>query len=324
MLQFSELLPDLIFDAISAQGFSPNGALLPLNSYENRVYEIGIEDGDPLIAKFYRPGRWSADAIWDEHRFVHELVANELPVVPPLELKHPLANKKSLAQIDTLFYAIYPKFRGREHSDLTADDRQWLGRTLARLHNIGEHFKAPHRQILSPQTYGYDNVDFILDQEFVPHDLIANLENTLFNALDLTEDYFSDAPKSFVIHGDCHLGNVLWNQEGLHLVDFDDVLIAPPVQDMWMLFSGTADEVAAQRDDVLEGYSLFREFDEHSFILTESLRTLRMIRHAAWIGKRYEEVLFQRTFPYYTETRYWEQFLLSLKEQIALLQQNAY
>jgi Ser/Thr protein kinase RdoA (MazF antagonist) len=174
---------------------------------------------------------------------------------------------------------------------------------------------------LTPETYGYASLDFILRQDFLPKDLHANLESLLTQALKFVESSFQGKKNAFAVHGDCHPGNILWNREGPYLVDFDDMVVAPPIQDLWMLFSGSAEEQRTQRKAFFEGYALFRKFDESTFSMAEPLRTLRMIRHAAWIGQRYAEPAFQRAFPYYRERRYWEEFLLSIKEQISLLQE---
>ncbi len=319
-MSFSQLLPKTIFDACFAQGFHPTGALFPLNSYENRVYEIGLEDHDPIVAKFYRPGRWSADAIAEEHRFINACAAAEIPVVEPQVLQQHLPHCYTLGQSGNFYYTFYPKFRGREHQEITNEDRKWLGRLLARLHNVGEFFKARHRICLDPESYGYASLDFILEQPFLPEDLLENLESCLVQSLELLEPYFHQDLQLIAVHGDCHPGNILWNLQGPHLLDFDDMIIAPAIQDLWMLFHGNRVEMEEQRQAFFEGYETFRKFDDGSFILTEPLRTLRMIRYAAWIGQRYEEEAFKKAFPYYRERRYWEEFLLSIKEQIGLLQ----
>jgi Ser/Thr protein kinase RdoA (MazF antagonist) len=320
-MNFSELLPKTIFDSVFAQGLHPTGALFPLNSYENRVYEIGVEDHEPIVAKYYRPGRWSVEAIAEEHMFIDACAVAEIPVVAPLPLQQHVSQLNTIGQTGELFYTFYPKFRGREHQEITNEDRQWLGRTLARLHNVGEFFKTKHRLHLTPETYGYESLDFILDQPFLPDDILDSLETCLVQSLELLEPYFYESLPMIAVHGDCHPGNILWNPEGPHLLDFDDMIIAPPVQDLWMLFNGDAAEVEEQRNAFFDGYETFREFDYDTFVLTEPLRTLRMIRYAAWIGQRYEEAAFQRAFPYYQERRYWEEFLLSIKEQISLLQE---
>lgn len=320
-MQFSNLLPDMIFDTVSVQGLTPTGTLFSLNSYENRVYEIHLEDHDPIVAKFYRPGRWSLETIADEHRFLLKLEEVEIPVVVPLPLKTPTKTLPTLGKTDDYFFAFFPKFRGREHADITNDDRQWLGRTLGRLHNIGEFFPAKNRLRLTPETYGYASLDYILKQTFIPTDLKTNLETILGSVLKRIEPFFQPHLKMIALHGDCHPGNILWNAQGPHLLDFDDMVVAPPVQDLWMLFHGSPEEKQEQKEAFFKGYSMFRDFDHSTFILTEPLRTLRMIRHAAWIGQRFEEPVFQRAFPYYRESRYWEQFLLSMKEQLSLVQE---
>jgi len=326
-VRFDHLLPDQIFGTAEEQGLRPTGVLFPLNSYENRVYEIGIEDeetGKPasIVAKYYRPGRWNQESIAEEHGFVAALAEAEIPVVAHLPLKKHLKDLPTLAKTaDGIFYAFFPKFRGREHAEILNDDRRWLGRSLARMHNIGEAFKAPHRMRLTPETYGHNSLAFILTQEFLPPDLKQSIESHLQKAIELVEPHFKKDWKPITVHGDCHPANILWNKDGPHLLDFDDMVVASAVQDVWMLFNGTEEEKTEQKKVFLEGYEIFREFDDSSLILAEPLRTLRMIRHAAWIGQRYEEPAFQRAFPYYQERRYWEEYLQSIKEQISLLQE---
>jgi Ser/Thr protein kinase RdoA (MazF antagonist) len=326
-MRFDHLLPEIIFGTAEEQGYRPTGVLFPLNSYENRVYEIGIEDeegGKPtaLVAKYYRPGRWREETIAEEHRFVAALNEAEIPVVAHLPLKRHLPKTPTLARtVDGIFYALFPKFRGREHAEILNDDRRWLGRHLARMHNLGASFPAKHRLHLTPEIYGRHSLAFILTQEFLPPDLKQSIETHLQKALELTEPHFKRDWRSILVHGDCHPGNILWNKDGPHLLDFDDMVVAPAVQDVWMLFNGSEDEKREQKKVFLEGYEVFRPFDEASLVLSEPLRTLRLIRHAAWIGQRYEEPAFQRAFPYYRERRYWEEYLQGIKEQISLLQE---
>jgi len=320
-MTFEALTPSLILEAVSAQGFRPTGALLSLNSYENRVYEIAVEEQPPLVGKFYRPGRWPLAAIVDEHRLMRALDEAEFPLVAPLPLAKPIAQMSTLAVTDDFVYALFPRFCGRGNPDLSNDDRKWLGRMLARLHTISAHVNISHRLTLDPDTYGYDALEFILSQPFLPIDLAQHIETSLLQALVLTEAFFEEEMEIIPVHGDCHLGNILWNSDGPHLLDFDDMLIAPPVQDIWMLFYGDPEEVKRQQDAFFEGYDVFRRFDHRTLILAEPLRTLRMIHYAAWIGKRYGDPAFQSAFPYYRERRYWEEFLLSIKEQISLLQE---
>lgn len=321
MMDFDDLTPDLILSAVEQQGFLPTGALYPLNSYENRVYEIPLENQNSIIGKFYRPNRWSFETIDEEHEFLYALKAEDVNVVEPNPLKLASNRLQTLADLDGYYHCFFRKFRGKEHDDLSLDDRKWIGRTLARLHNIGANFVAKHRLNLNPETYGYANADLLLDHEVVPDELKHALEVILFDCIDRCADVFDCQDwQNIAVHGDCHLGNILWNQDGLFLVDFDDMVTAPPIQDIWMLFHGSEDEIKHQQDALFEGYETFRKFDYDSLILTEPLRTLRIIRHNAWLAQRCHEDIFKKSFPYFTERRHWETFLLNLKEQLSLLQ----
>lgn len=321
MNTYDNLVPELILNAVEAQGFRPTGALFPLNSYENRVYEIPLDDGDPLVAKFYRPGRWSTATIAEEHRFVWAVQELEIPTVAPLRLAHPIAEGAGLGLHDGFHFALYPKFRGREHAEHDAERLRWLGHTLARLHNLGDHFVSTQRLHLTPQTYGTDSIPLIMALSCIPTVQRAALDLLLPQALQLVERAFAPGWASIPLHGDCHHGNVLWNTHGPHLLDFDDMVVAPPVQDIWMLFNGSPEDQRVQREAFFEGYTTFRTFDDRSLLLAEPLRTLRMIHHAAWLATRYTEPAFQRAFPYFTESRYWEGFTQSIREQISALQE---
>jgi len=323
-LHFAALLPETILTTVSDQGMQPTGALIQLNSYENRVYEIALEEADPIIAKYYRPRRWDVHAIAEEHHFIEKLAEQEIPVVSPLSLQNHLPEVSTLSQTEGIFYCFYPKFRGKARDEISNDDRRWMGRTLSRLHNIGDKFPLKHRISLDPQTYGEKSLEIILSQSYLPAELKENIEGNLLRAIELTKPFFQGKFKAIAVHGDCHLGNILWNKDGPHLLDFDDMLLAPPIQDIWMLFSGSEEEKKQQRELFIEGYELFRPFDHSSLILEEPLRTLRIIRFAAWIGQRYSEEAFKRAFPFYQENRYWQGFLQGLQEQIFLLQELRY
>lgn len=320
MSVFQHLLPDFICDVAAAQGYRPTGALHQLNSYENRVYEIPLENKDSLIAKFYRPGRWNQETLIDEHKTLAALESAEVPVVRPLKLNSH-SSYETLGFADPYFFCFYKKFGGRMEQDLNKEQLNWLGRTLGRLHNVTADLKLAQRLPLNTWTYGDQQLPAILQGPYLPEDLHDNLEDLLHQCLDLADRWFKKDWTTFAVHGDCHLGNVLWGTKGPTLVDFDDLVTAPAVQDVWMLLNGTLNEQAEQKKAFLEGYETFRKFDQHSFILVEPLRTLRMIRHAAWIGERFDEEIFKRTFPYYTERKYWENFLLSIKEQLSALQE---
>lgn len=323
MASFANLTPELICDIVSSQGYQPTGGLYQLNSYENRVYEVGLEESSPLIAKFYRPGRWEEATLVDEHRVLKSLTEAEVPVVPSLVLDKS-HGFETLGYASPYYYCFYPKFGGHAEADLTDDNRKWLGRTLGRLHNISSSLNIQNRLHLDVKTYGDDQLNSIFKKPYLPEDLKTSLEDVILNCLDIIDPLLADNWKEFPVHGDCHLGNVLWSRNGPTLVDFDDMVIAPSIQDMWMLFHGTPEEQALQKKTFFEGYEIFRKFDPREFVLVESLRTLRMIRHAAWIGERFEEEIFKRTFPYYSERKYWEELLLSMKEQRSALENKIY
>ena len=217
------------------------------------------------------------------------------------------------------YYCLYPKFGGHEQAELSNENLRWLGRLLGRLHNITHSLNVKNRLHLTAETYGWRSLDSILDKPHAPESLRDSLEDVISQCLEKIEPLFTQDWKPFAVHGDCHFGNILWNKDGPTLVDFDDMVVAPAIQDIWMLFFGDEDEQREQKKNFFEGYEMFRYFDHASFILTEPLRTLRMIRHAAWIGERFEEEIFKRAFPYYAETRYWQDFLLSIKEQYSSL-----
>lgn len=317
---FDSLSPDLILSTVEEQGFTPTGALFPLNSYENRVYEIAIDENNPIIAKFYRPDRWSAETISEEHQFVIAAKEIDIPTVAPLALNSPTSTSAFLGKKNDFYFTIYPKFRGREQAEHNSDSLKWLGRTLARLHLLGETYKTKHRRHLTPKSYGTDCIDRIMAIDCIPTPQRTALQTFLPLAISLTEPFFAQNKDFFPIHGDCHHGNILWNLDGPHLIDFDDMVVGPPVQDIWMLFTGSKEDQRAQRESFFEGYRTFRAFDENSLILAEPLRTLRLIHQAAWLADRHDEPAFERAFPYFMQSRYWEEFAQNIREQIATLQ----
>lgn len=320
-MSFETLSPSLILNALEDQGYNPTGQISPYNSYENRVYEITLPENESIIAKFYRPNRWSAQQIAEEHQFLGLLDEAEVPVVNSFALTKPQDIHSHLGFHNGFYFSLFPKFKGYNNPDLSNDDRRWLGRTLARMHNVGESFDCEYRILLDVDSYGYDYLDTIMRLDSLPDDLANNLEDLMINCLKLIEPHLNESVHVIPLHGDCHLGNVLWNDKGPHLLDFDDMVLAPPVQDVWMLFHGSEEEKAKQQDSFLEGYSLFRDFEEQTFLLAEPLRTLRMIRHAGWIATRCHEEIFKRTFPDFGTRKYWEDLILELKEQLGLLQE---
>jgi len=314
---YARLTPDLILRALESLGFVCDGRLLALNSYENRVYQIGIEDEPPVIAKFYRPGRWSEQAILEEHAFAQELAAHEIPVVAPITDDH----GESLHQLDGFRFAAYPRCGGRWPDLDSKQQRQQMGRFLGRMHAVGATRDFQHRGRLDIETLGDASRRFVLEQKFVPDYLLDAYTTLSDDLLKQIRVMFETA--GFVaqirLHGDCHKGNILWTDAGPHFVDLDDSCSGPALQDIWMLLSGDAGEMLVQLEDLLEGYRTFFEFDYSSVILMEALRTLRMLNYAAWIARRWHDPAFPIAFPWFSSPRYWEEHILSLREQAAAL-----
>ena len=319
---FANLSPDLIVDAVEAAGFASDGRILALGSYENRVFQVGLEDSDPVVVKFYRPGRWSDAAIAEEHAFARELAAAEIPVIAPLEL--PPGDELGagpVASFGGFRFAVYPR-RGGQWPELgTEDDRQWIGRFLGRIHAIGAARRFEHRPRLSPQAMGRESASYLLDGDRIPDYIGHRYERVVGELLDAVESQFEHAgPLRYLrIHGDCHRNNVLWTDAGPHFVDLDDCMTGPAVQDLWMLLAGRPVEMRAQVGEILEGYSKFAEFDPIEATLIEALRALRMVHYAAWLARRWHDPAFPRAFPWFGEARYWERHVAELEEQVAAL-----
>jgi len=305
-------------------GLWTDGRLLALNSYENRVYQIGQEDGPPIVAKFYRPGRWSDAAILEEHAFTRELAGLEIPVVPPLVLE----NGASLHEHQGFRFAAYPRRGGRMPEFDRSETLEWMGRFIGRIHAVGALKPYTYRPILDIASFGEEPRDFLLKGEWLPVDLLPAWKSVIDQALDLARYCFERAGKivPLRLHGDCHAGNVLWTEggetSGPHFVDFDDSRMGPAVQDLWMLLSGDRDSQIQQLADVLAGYEDFREFDPRELHLVEALRTLRLIHHTAWLARRWDDPAFPAAFPWFNTQHYWQDRILELREQIALMQEE--
>ena len=315
---YDRLTPEIILEAAETFGLRSTGALLALNSYENRVYRVDIEDRDPVVAKFYRPGRWSDAAILEEHAFTRMLAEHEIPAVAPLVHE----NGNTLHEHAGFRFALFPWARGRAPELNTADDKKLLGRYMGRLHRLGRAARFEHRPRLGVQEFGVQSVELLRGATFVPRELRASYFGTTDTLLPLLKEIFEQCTDVAWIrlHGDCHLGNVLWN-DGPILVDFDDSLAGPAMQDLWMLLSGEREEMQAQLADYLDGYTEFMDFDASELRLIEPLRTLRLLRYAGWLGARWDDPAFPRTFPWFTTPRYWEEQILALKQQLALLEE---
>ncbi|MGH8243723.1 MAG: serine/threonine protein kinase [Steroidobacteraceae bacterium] len=319
---FANLSPDLIVDAVEAAGFASDGRILALGSYENRVFQVGREDADPIVVKFYRPGRWSDAAIAEEHAFARELAAAEIPVIAPLELpRGGSLGDGPVATFDGFRFAVYPR-RGGQWPELgTEDDRQWIGRFLGRIHAIGAARRFEHRARLSPQAMGRESMEYLLAGDRIPDYIRHRYERVAGELLDALEWCFEQAGtlRYLRIHGDCHRNNVLWTDAGPHFVDLDDCMTGPAIQDLWMLLAGGPAEMHAQLREILEGYSKFTEFDPIEATLIEALRALRMVHYAAWLARRWHDPAFPKAFPWFGEARYWERHVSELEEQLGIL-----
>lgn len=313
---FSTLPPDRVLNALESVGFRSDGRLLALNSYENRVYQIGLEEGSPLVAKFYRPGRWTDAAIREEHAFVQELAEHEIPVVPAL-----VVDGITLHSFEGFRFAVFPRHGGRAPELEDRHTLEWMGRFLGRIHAIGALKPFRERPTLDIASFGEQPRDYLLAHAFIPVDLDAAYRSVVNQALDGVRHCLARAgeARALRLHGDCHAGNVLWTDDGPHFVDFDDSRMGPAVQDLWMLLSGERADRVRQLSDVLAGYEDFCDFDEHELHLIEALRTLRLIHYAAWLAQRWDDPAFKQAFPWFNTQRYWQDRILELREQVALM-----
>ena len=310
------LTPDCILDALESVGFEPTGSLLALNSYENRVYQASLEDGSFVIAKFYRPHRWSDAAILEEHDFSNELVEQDIPIVAPLSI-----NNKTMFEFDGFRFAVFPRQGGRTPELEQPETLKQLGRVLGRMHAVGATRPFADRPKITVQNFGFDSLSFLLENDFISPEVSANYQQAAEQALQLVADrYEAILPRNIRLHGDCHPGNLLWRDDAPHFVDLDDCRMGPSVQDLWMLLSGTNEEMRSQLTHLLEGYETFKEFDRAELALVESLRTLRILHYSAWLARRWDDPAFPQHFPWFNSPRYWEDQMLTLREQIERLQ----
>ncbi len=312
---YSDLDPGLILDAVESLDLVPDGRLLALNSYENRVYQIGLEEADPIVAKFYRPGRWSDEAIREEHVFSLELADHELPVVAPL-----VTDGVSLHVHRGYRFALFPRVGGHAPELEDEDTLLWIGRLMGRLHAVGGSGRFEHREALTIERFGRVSSRRVLDSPLLPahlEDAYGLASESLLTAVEAAFERAGDV-RTLRIHGDCHPGNLLWAPTGPLFVDLDDCLTGPAIQDLWMLLSGDRTDRTIQLGALLEGYEQFSEFDPRELHLVEALRGLRMLHHAGWIIHRWQDPAFPAAFPWIGEARWWEDHVASLDEQAEL------
>ncbi len=328
---FDRLTPDVVLDALASVGLRGDGRLQALSSYENRVYQVHLEDGQQVVAKFYRPARWTQAQILEEHAFADELMAAEVPVVGPLRLQ-----AATLHAFAGFWFCVAPRRGGRAPELDDEEVLEWIGRFLARLHLVGQWRPFEVRPALDLQSYGLAARDWLLANDFVSPEVRSQWRQACDEALNLVKAHTvltgQDSPlRKLRLHGDCHPGNILWTpmdapaaaDPGPHFVDLDDARMGPAVQDLWMLLSGERAQQTYQLSCLLQGYELIRDFDRRELSLIEPLRTLRMIHYSAWLAQRWDDPAFPRNFPWFGSTDYWREQLLALHEQIEAMQQPA-
>ncbi len=330
---YDDLTPDLTLDALEAFGHRVDGRLLALNSYENRVFQVGLDGGLFVVAKFYRPGRWSDAQILEEHAFAQELLDAEVPAVPPLTLAVDAHAARSAATAcgtpSTLGHysghriSVSPRRGGRSPELDDPDVLRWLGRFLARLHVVGAKQPFAHRQRLDVDNTGRQARQWLLDSDTIPHEHRAGWLAAADQALDMAQGAFEriDGLRWRRTHGDCHPGNVLWTPEGPHFVDLDDACMAPAVQDLWMLLHGDPNERSNHLGALMDGYESVADFDWRELSLIEPLRTLRLIHHSAWLARRWDDPAFPAAFPWFSSGNYWSEQTGLLLQQTALMQE---
>ena len=320
---YAGLTPDMVLDALESLDLRCDGRQMALNSYENRVYQVGIEGSLPLIAKFYRPLRWSDAQILEEHSFAAELAAAEIPVVAPLTL-----NGATLHHFSGFRFALFARRGGRTPELENPETLEWLGRFLGRIHAIGGTRPFTTRPTLDAQSFGRESRDWLLADQVIPADLRLPWQGVADLALEHVAHCYERAGQVALIrlHGDCHPGNVLWVEEGSergpHFVDLDDARMAPAIQDLWMLLPGDREAASQALSFLLKGYEDFCDFDDHQLHLVEALRTLRLMHHSAWIARRWADPAFPAAFPWFASPRYWQDRILELKEQVAMMEET--
>lgn len=315
---YEKLTPDFVLDAIEAQGYLTDARILTLNSYENRVFQIGIEGGSPLIAKFYRPERWSLDQIQEEHQFTQALKELDISVVPPIAD----AQGNTIHSYQDFYFALYPRQGGHAPNLDDFDTLLSIGRAMGRIHALGKSQPFTYRPTLSVETFAKDSYDFLLNNDFIPASLKVAYQTLGADLISRCAAIIERVKfQTIRLHGDCHPGNILWREDVPHFVDFDDARNGPAIQDLWMLLSGEREQQTAQLSEILEGYREFCDFNLAELPLIEALRTLRIMHYSAWLARRWRDPAFPKHFPWFNTERYWAEHILELREQLAALQE---
>ena len=314
---YQNLGPDEILNAIESTGLACDGCIFALNSYENRVYQIGIFDSEPVIAKFYRPARWSDAAIREEQQFTIQLAKHEIPVIEPIVD----GNGETLHQYENFRFSLYPRRGGRPPELDNPDHLKQLGRFMARIHRVSAAQAYQHRPTLDTETFGTDCNIYLLENGFIPVELVTAYRTLTEDIMKRIYQCYERAGnvKSIRLHGDCHHGNILWRDDSPIILDFDDARMGPAIQDLWMFLSGDREYMTGRLADLLDGYSEFHDFNIGELHLIEALRSLRVMHHSAWLARRWSDPAFPMAFPYFNTQQYWQEHILSLREQAALM-----
>lgn len=316
---YEKLSPDLVIDAVESLGYRADARILALNSYENRVYQVGLEDTEPVVAKFYRPERWSDEQIQEEHAFSIFLNGLDIPVIPPIE-----HDGKTLFSFEGFRFSIYKKYGGRVPELDNLEHLKIMGQFIGRIHTASQGFKFLVRPVMTTKVWANDSVDYLLMHNFIPHELQESYEAITQAILKHLEN---NKPENYwqqiALHGDCHPGNVLWRNDKPHFVDFDDTITGPTIQDLWMLLSGSRNQQALQMETIIKGYRMFADFDTAQLQLIEPLRVMRVLHYNAWLAKRWCDPAFPISFPWFNTQRYWSEHILHLKELLSSLQEPA-
>ena len=318
---YDQLTPDTVLNAIDSvlveQGKMTSGHQMALNSYENRVYQIGIENEQPVIAKFYRPERWSDAAIYQEHDFTLAALEDELPVIAPLVI-----NDETLFQYEGFRFALYPRQGGQSEQIERREDFEQMGRLLARLHQTANVVDASQRPVMTPDRFAIQSRQYLLENQWIPEDLLPAYETLSKDVVDILQQRWDEhQPSLRLVHGDLHIGNLIWYQQQPYMLDLDDCIKAPRIQDIWMMLYGERDQMMAQLSDIARGYEMFLPFPAHELPLIETLRTMRLMNYSAWLAKRWDDPAFPQAFPWFNTGRYWSEQILTLREQMAALQE---